>query len=311
MSIIEKAAQRLTERNDRPDAGPPPVDLADPGAASGGELVPPASRANGGNGSDPMSASSAEPMLKLRELGIEMLMSPEGGRTRTAEEFRMIKRPLLVNAFDRNAAHQAHPNLIMVTSSVQGEGKTFTSLNLAVSITMELDSTVLLVDADVARPGLSKVLGLVDEPGLLDRLIDERCGLSGLLLRTDIPKLTVLPAGTRHRRSTELLASGTMRRMLDELASRYSDRIVLFDSPPLLETSEASVLASQMGQVIIVVESETTSQGLVREALERFENTDNVYLVLNKCKESLFAGRYGYGYGYGYGYSYGSYGEQQ
>jgi len=260
MSIIEKAAQRLTERNDRPDARPPPVDLPDPGAALGGEFVPPRSRANGGNGSDPMPAPSAEPVIKLRELGIEMLMSPEGGRTRTAEEFRMIKRPLLVNAFDRNAGHQAHPNLIMVTSSVQGEGKTFTSLNLAVSITMELDSTVLLVDADVARPSLSRGLRVGDRPGLLDYLVDERSDLSSLLLRTDIPKLTVLPAGTRHKRSTELLASGTMRRMLDELASRYSDRIVLFDSPPLLETSEASVLASQMGQVVIVVESESTSK---------------------------------------------------
>jgi protein-tyrosine kinase len=214
----------------------------------------------------------------------------------------MIKRPLLVNAFDDRAAHQSHPNLIMVTSAVQGEGKTFTTLNLAVSITMELDSTVLLVDADVARPGLSRTLGIDGRPGLLERLASEQTGLAGLLLRTDIPKLTVLPAGRRHKRSTELLASGGMRRLLDELASRYSDRIVLFDSPPLLETSEASVLASQMGQVVIVVESESTSQVLVKESVAQFENTENVYLVLNKCRKGLFAGHYGYGYGYGYGY---------
>jgi receptor protein-tyrosine kinase len=101
-----------------------------------------------------------------------------------------------------------------------------------------------------------------------------------------------------------------MRRLLEEVATRYDDRIILFDSPPLLETSEAGVVASQMGQVVVVVEHESTSQVIVKEALSQFENTDNVYLLLNKCKENIFSGKYGYGYGYGYGYSYGSYGEK-
>ncbi len=247
-----------------------------------------------------------ERLIPLTKLSPGLLLSPEGGRTRTAEEFRIIKRPLLVKAFDRKDQGDQHHNLIMVTSAVQSEGKTFISLNLAISIAMEMDSTVLLVDADVAKPGLSRVLKVPQRPGLIEQLTDEHEDLSDLLMRTDIPKLTVLPAGERHKRSTELLASLRMREFLDEVASRYSDRIVLFDSPPLLESTEATVLASQMGQVVMVVESESTPQMVVKEALSQLESQDNVSLVLNKCKESVFSnllsGKYsGYGYGYGYG----------
>jgi receptor protein-tyrosine kinase len=318
MSTIEKAFDRMAKK------GPPPKVHAEDGfeqqlvADSREPVSSEPSPVASAPGADFASAEPRggidervrEPDLEIQKLNNELLLSPAGGRSRTAEEFRMIKRPLLTNAFDRRARAEKHPNLIMVTSSVQGEGKTFTSLNLAVSITMELDSTVLLIDADVAKPGLSRTLSISDKPGLIERLADETKDLDQMLLRTDIPKLTVLPAGQKHKRSTELLASGAMRRLLEEVATRYDDRIILFDSPPLLETSEAGVVASQMGQVVVVVEHESTSQVIVKEALSQFENTDNVYLLLNKCKENIFSGKYGYGYGYGYGYSYGSYGEK-
>ncbi len=247
----------------------------------------------------------AENILQLTQIDRNLLLSPEAGKTRTAEEFRIIKRPLLLKAFDRDGRAVEHSNLIMVTSSVQSEGKTFTCLNLAISIAMELDSTVLLVDADVAKPGLSKLLKISNRPGLIETLTEEHDDLSQLLLHTDIPKLTILPAGERHKRSTELLSSLKMRDLLDEMASRYSDRIVLFDSPPLLESTEAFVLASQMGQVVLVVEAESTSQMMVKESLTHFPNTDNVSIILNKCKDNIFSslmtGKYsGYGY-YGYG----------
>ena len=170
--------------------------------------------------------------LSIRSLGLEGILLPDSERSRTAEEYRMIKRPLLTRAFGHNAVGEAHRNLIMLTSSVEGEGKTFTSLNLAISIAMEMDRTVLLADADLAKPGLSRVLKINNLPGLTDRLIDDSLDLRDLLIKTDIPKFSVLPAGRRHRRSTELLASNTMRQLLDELALRYSDRVVLFDSPP-------------------------------------------------------------------------------
>ncbi len=244
--------------------------------------------------------------IRLTEIDQNLLLSPNADKTRTAEEFRIIKRPLLVKAFDRTNPRNRYSNLIMITSSLQSEGKTFISANLAISIAMEMDSTVLLVDADVAKPGLSKMLQISNRPGLIETLTDEHGDLSQLLLPTDIPTLTVLPAGRRHRRSTELLSSIKMRDLLDEMGSRYSDRIVLFDSPPLLESTEAFVLASQMGQVVLVVESDVTSQMMVKESLSQFDNTENVSIILNKCKDNVFtnlmSGKYaGYGYGYGYG----------
>lgn len=217
----------------------------------------------------------------------------------------MIKRPLLQRAFSEQATTGEHPNVIMITSSVAGEGKTFTSLNLAISVAMELDRTVLLVDADLANPGLSRLLKVQDLPGLTEHLVDEKLPLRNLLRHTDVPKLTVLPAGRRHRRSTELLASNAMKNLLDELATRYPDRVVLFDSPPLLATSEASVLAEQAGQICLVVESATTPQFLVKEALGLLSHQDRVSLVLNKTRDELLSGRRGYYYGYRYRYGYG------
>ena len=252
------------------------------------------------------SDSGQARVLKIHGLGLEGFISPQTERSRTAEEFRMIKRPLLQRAFSGEAALGERPNVIAVTSSVAGEGKTFTSLNLAISIAMELDRTVLLVDADLANPGLSRLLGAQDLPGLTERLLDDKVSLKDLLLRTDVPKLTLLPAGRRHRRSTELLASNTMKGLLDEVATRYPDRVVLFDSPPLLATSEASVLAEQAGQVCLVVESTTTPQFLVKEALGLLRHQDRVSLVLNKTRDELLSGRRGYYYGYRYGYGYGN-----
>jgi protein-tyrosine kinase len=328
MNIIERAASRLAEQRagagrQEPAATPPETPAR---AVPGGAEVKPAREQHPAGipeapavpaappppaapaGREPPAADPDDPnLLRITEIGHGLLLSPDAERTRSAEEYRVIKRPLVVRAFEPATIPGRYPNLIMVCSSVQSEGKTFTSLNLAISIAMEMDSTVLLVDADVAKPGLSKVLGVFDHPGLIEQLADDHGDLADLLLRTDIPKLTVLPAGQRHRRSTELLASQRMRRLLDEIASRYPDRIVLFDSPPLLESTEAAVLASQMGQVVMVVESERTSQMLVKEALAQFETLDNVSLVLNKVKHNLFtdliSGKYsGYGYGYGYGY---------
>jgi len=274
-----------------------------------GDDYTPSAAGQGFHGAGPENGN----FISVTELEKGLLLSPEGGRSRTAEEFRMIKRPLLVNAFDAESEEGKHPNLIMITSAVQGEGKSFTSLNLAISITMEMDSTVLLVDGDVAKPGLSRILGLSEKSGLIEYLTDEYDDIGPLLFHTDIPKLTVLPAGQTHKRSTELLASNRMGHLLDEMAQRYPDRIVLLDSPPLLETTEASVLAAQMGQVVLVVESESTSQMLVKEAIAQLENMDNVYIILNKCKTSLLtslmSGKYSgytYGYGYSYGYGYGS-----
>lgn len=230
---------------------------------------------------------------RLHKLGI---VTPQHGKTQIAEQFRIIKRPLLTNAFSKNSGIK-NGNLIMITSSLAGEGKSFCSTNLAMSIAMEMDNRVLLVDADVARPSIPKMLDFnPDRKGLLDIILDQRLNVSDILTKTSVDKLTLISAGTRHPHATELLASQSMADILMELAQRYSDRIVIFDSPPLLLTSEARVLASQMGQIVLVVEAERTTQQTVKEALRQIESCDVINLIYNKARTSAAAGYYGYYY---------------
>ncbi|WP_350281889.1 XrtA-associated tyrosine autokinase [Nitrosomonas sp.] len=215
-------------------------------------------------------------------------------KSEIAEQFRLIKRPLLANAFNPDSGVK-NGNLIMVTSSLSGEGKSFCSLNLAMSIAMEMDHRVLLVDADVARPSIPATLGFSpEELGLLDVLRDSQLSISDVMMKTNVKKLTLIPAGRRHTHATELLASQSMRSILVELAQRYHDRVVIFDSPPLLLTSEARVLAGQMGQIVLVVEAERTTQQTVKEALQQIEACDVVNLIYNKARAHGSTGYYGY-----------------
>ena len=236
-------------------------------------------------------------MEALAAIGI---ISPNSPRSKIADQFRVIKRPLISNATGKSASPIANGNLVMVTSALPGEGKTFSAINLAMSIATELDFTVMLVDADVARPSVMRVLGLPTSPGLLDLVQAGSTDLAPMLLRTNIDKLTILPSGTPHDRATELLASDAMIRLLDDMASRYSDRIIIFDSPPLLLTTEARVLASHMGQIVVVVRAGQTLRSEVAQALTTIEQCPVKLLLLNQVTGAAMGG-YGYGYGYGYG----------
>lgn len=242
------------------------------------------------------------PLEYLKSLG---MVTPDDPRSRVAEENRIIKRPLLMNIAGKGAATIDNPNLIMVTSAQPGEGKTFTSLNLAISIAMEQDKTVLFVDADVAKASAATLLGIPDDcPGLIDLLMNKGTKISDVLLHTSIPNLRILPAGHAHERSTELLASADMQQLMSELAQRYPDRVIIFDSPPILFTTEAGVLASLMGQIVFVVAEKQTPQGKVVEALSHLGGEKVIGLLLNKSTNTRNgAGGYGYGYGYGYGRS--------
>jgi protein-tyrosine kinase len=219
---------------------------------------------------------------RMRDMG---MVTAAGGRTLLVEDFRIIKRPLIKRAFAEPTPDQPPGNLIMITSSVPGEGKTYCAINLAMSIAMELDHTVLLIDADVARPSVLRTLGLPAQRGLMDILLDDKIDLSDVMLRTNVDTLSLLPAGTSTPRATELLASQTMKAFVYEIANRYPDRIVIFDSPPLLLTSEAHVLATHMGQIVLVVESETTTQHAVKESLHQLEGCSNVNIIYNKTRE--------------------------
>jgi protein-tyrosine kinase len=238
-----------------------------------------------------MGAEPASPryvdinLARLHQMG---MVTEDGGRTAAAEDFRIIKRPLLRSAAEAVGQGRRNGNLIVVTSALPGEGKTHCAVNLAMSIAMEKDHTVLLVDADVARPSVLRVLGLQGAPGLMDILLDPAKGPADVILRTNIASLSLLPAGRNNKHATELLASQAMSALLSDIASRYPDRIVIFDSPALLLTSAANVLAAQMGQVILVVEAETTTQRDVREALRRLAPCTQVDLICNKAH--AFAG---------------------
>nr|WP_315231425.1 XrtA-associated tyrosine autokinase [uncultured Albidiferax sp.] len=239
--------------------------------------------------------------LDLDAIAAAGIVSPNAPRSQIADQYRVIKRPLITNAMGRGASTIENGNLIMVTSALAGEGKSFSAINLAMSIATELDNTVMLVDADVARPSVLRMLGLPASPGLLDLLVGDVEDLSSVLLKTNIDKLTLLPSGTPHLRATELLASDAMSQLIKNIANRYSDRIIIFDSPPLLLTTESRVLATHMGQIVMVVHAEKTLQADVQHALSSIEACPVKLMVLNQARSGSQGGYGGYG-GYGYGY---------
>lgn len=304
-SLIEKATQRLEELRRAgavlPDDAAVAPDVAKP-RRSATSTLPVADRGPVPQTVQPVSTSSQRVEIDLDALSAAGIVSPNAPRSEIADQFRVLKRPLISNAMGKGASVVAHGNLIMVTSALAGEGKSFTAINLAMSIATELDNTVMLVDADVARPSVLRVLGLPAGPGLLNLLSDESTDLSNMLLKTNIDKLTILPSGTPHARATELLASDAMTKLLDDMAKRYADRIIIFDSPPLLLTTEARVLASHMGQVVMVVQAEKTLQADVLSALATIDACPIKLMVLNQAR-SAAQGGYGYGYGYGRGYA--------
>ena len=232
--------------------------------------------------------------LDLKRLRSRGFITPDSAKSQIADEFRVLKRPIIRNALGKAETRVRSGNLVMVTSALPGEGKTFTSVNLALSIAMEVDSTVLLVDGDVAHPTIPGLLGVPHAPGLLDLLTRDDLDFGEVMVRTNVDKLTLLPAGSRHRRSTELLASEQMASLLRELASRYSDRIIIFDSPPLLATTEARVLATHMGQIVMVVAADATSQHAVNQALTTIESCEIVLMTLNKASRTDVGAYYGY-----------------
>lgn len=205
-------------------------------------------------------------------------------RSRIAEQYRVIKRPLIDAATARETGTPGHQNVVMITSAEPGEGKTFSAINLAVSIAAEMNNTVMLVEADVARPDLLGTLGIAPGRGLLDLLVDPALDMADLLLSTNVKNLRILPAGTAQAHATELLASEAMRRLVDEMSRRYSNRIIIFDSPPLNATTEARALAAHMGQIVIVVRAEHTSEAQLQRALRTIETHPARMLLLNGAR---------------------------
>ena len=231
--------------------------------------------------------------LDYEALSSNGFIVPHSGNKQLSEEYRIIKRPLIRNALGKGAAPITHGNLVSIASSLPSEGKTFTAMNLALSIATELDTTVLLIDGDVLKYSLSRLLGIQNEPGLIDLLSQKECNVSDVIIHTQIPRLKLIAAGHRSEKSTELLASKEMERLLDELSNRYSDRIIIFDSSPILATSEAAVLNQHMGQILLVVEAGETPVDAIKDSLSRLDQEKAIGLVLNKSREDKGSNYYG------------------
>jgi len=318
-SIIEQAAKRLEELKRSGVAVPKPAPFSDlhgntaPHHAAAGhvELVGSNGRTEPGRGAPlapviaptevgrttgTASRRSATVDVDLARLARLGYVSPGQERSTLAGEFRLIKRALLRNIAREGTPENDRSSLIMITSAVAGEGKTFCAINLAMSIAMEVDTSVLLVDADVVRPAILERLGVPAKPGLLDILTGDVSDLSDVILKTNISKLSILPAGAPRAMATELLASAAMDQMLVDLATRYPDRAIVLDAPPLLLTTESPVLASRVGQVVIVVDAERTPVHKVTQAFATVESCPVVLSLLNKCSDLAASDGYGYRY---------------
>lgn len=302
MNIIEQAAKRLEELKRAGVEMPASIGASAPVPSGTAQVAHIASAAPAAAkvvaASDAMAVNrrSKEVSLDLARLEREGYLVPSQGRSLLAEQMRIIKRPLLANARGESAQPISRSNLILVASAMPGEGKTFFSMNLAMSIAMEVDHSVLLVDADVLRPSVLARYGLEPSRGLMDVVGSSHLELPDVMLRTNVPKLSVLPAGTANAKSTELLASAAMEAMLDELAAKYSDRIIVFDAPPLIPTTESRVLASRVGQVVMVVEANRTTHAQVAQAYAAVESCPVVLSVLNKANGKGGGESYGYYY---------------
>ncbi|MGF7153152.1 P-loop NTPase family protein [Novosphingobium gossypii] len=232
----------------------------------------------------------------LREQG---LIVPEGAVTELLEEFRIVKRQLLVQAADlRRQKAGPMAQRVLISSPHPGEGKTYCALNLALSIAAERESEVLLVDADFAKPSILSGLGLPGGPGLMDALMDDSIDVADCVLGTDIPGLWVLPAGDTTAHDSEYLSSSRTARILDRLTQGAPNRMVVFDSPPALAASPAAELAKYVGQTVVIVRADRTGRGALDDTISLLNACPNVQLLLNAAQFSPSGRRFGSYYGY-------------
>lgn len=219
---------------------------------------------------------------------------PDAASSSLSEQFQQVKRRLIDNLATRTASAHRAANLVMITSALPGEGKTWFCLNLAMSLAREIDRTVLAIDSDGVNSGLGRLLGVTRRPGLYEALADPALDLGDLILRTNVPTLSFLPAGVARDTVTERLASQAMVQLAQEIAARYPDRLVLFDAPPVLAASGAAALAAHVGQVVLVVEAGRTTADTLRRTVGMLAHTEISGAVLNKVRtrpRPLYAAR--------------------
>ena len=304
MSTIEKALAKNKKANAIENNSDDPVDevigqKAQPTETLAQPKVLDEESENKKDSSDVNTVSvNDEIQLDLKSLSAKGMVDNSAERRIINEEYRAIKRKILSNAFGPLSKTLDRSNVVMVTSSKPGEGKTFTAVNLALSIASEQDKTVLLVDADVLRPNVMKTLGSRNREGLIEYLLGEKRSISDVMLSTNIPKLKLIAAGKSHHLSNELLASEVMRTTVDEFSTRYKDRIVIIDTPPLLGINETSVLANLAGQAIVVCEEGRSKIHDIKSSVAHLNPEMAIGFVVNKSlRQDNGPGYYGYYYG--------------
>ena len=310
MSIVEKALHKAQQAA---KAVPAAESVATEASLVAAPLRPEASDAVATTAEQRPAPGSDESSLTSRDLKqiVEFdtarlaadgrLPSPDMAH-QTEDEIRRIKWPLLNAIAGRDGAAPTRNNVILVTSALPNEGKTFMSLNLALSIVRDREMRVILVDGDVARPGLTPTLGLEGRPGLNDVLDDASLDLSEVTYQTDVEGLFFIPAGKWHEHSPEFFAGSRMPQIFEAMSRRVGNGVIILDSPPLLATNEAQAATRFVGQVLLVVRADDTEQQAVQDAIALVDKSTPIKAVLNRVQASALSRYYGqYYYGYGYG----------
>lgn len=281
MNIVEKAAEKLKAL--QPERSlPPEIEDAVPLQAA-----PTVERLQERMWAEADPVVDSMPPWHVDEKALQragLLPREDSAGGRLADEVRRFKRPLLDNVRGKDVTPVEHAQRIVVTSAVPGEGKTFTAVNLALSLAREPDFEVLLVDGDIPKADITRVLGLEGRPGLMEILADEQRRPADAIVRTDVPNLLVMPAGERHPLTAELFGGRRMEYVLKGLGGHGRQRLLVFDSSPLLATPESQTLASHMGQVVMVVGAGHTRQHELASALEVLGDSKYVGLVLNMSR---------------------------
>lgn len=237
-------------------------------------------------------ASSVLPFMRLKKAVTETKIDPNlisyyAPQSTEGEMFKLLRSNILFPSKGRP------PRSIMVTSAIPGDGKSFVSANLAISIAQGVEDHVLLMDCDMRRSSIHKIFGYDDVPGLSDYLSKGE-PISSLILKTIVDKLTLLPGGTLPPNPSELLSSQQMADLLAEVKTRYEDRFVIIDSPPPQLTSETHALAKSVDAIVLVVRSGKTPRSVTKELVEKLGRDKILGVVLNEFKIRI-PGYYGYG----------------
>jgi len=248
----------------------------------------------------PQAAAKVRAQIDRAALRAANYIDPDGPVTGLSEEFRIVKRQLLLAARGGKGLEAIeHGERILICSANPNEGKTFCAVNLALSMATEKDNRVLLVDADFAKPSVLARLGIDGGRGLMDALANPDIDVEDLVIETDIAGLSVLPAGAQTNQDTEYLAAARSAAVLDALTRHDPSRIIIFDSPPALAASPASVLALHVGQAVMVVHADFTTDSALRDALSLLSGCEHIQLLLNRIKFSPTGRKFGNYYGYG------------